>query len=151
MSSYSILEGSMRLMALDIGERRIGVALSDPGQMLARGLRVITRRSRQADASLIASLAREHEVEKIIVGHPLHLDGRAGEQARRIEEYARALQQDTGVPVLLWDESYSTERAREAMIEAGRKRKERKERLDAVAAAVILQDYMDSVGPASGE
>lgn len=141
----------MRLMALDIGERRIGVALSDPGQMLARALRVITRRSRQADACLIASLVREHEVEKIIVGHPLHLDGSAGEQARRIEAYARELQQDIGVPVLLRDESYSTERAREAMIEAGRKRKERKERLDAVAAAVILQDYMDSVGPKAGE
>jgi putative Holliday junction resolvase len=141
----------MRLMALDIGERRIGVALSDPGRMLARGLQVITRGSRQADASLIASLVREHEVEKIIVGHPLRLDGSAGEQARRIEAYARELQQDTGVPVLLWDESYSTERAREAMIEAGRKRKERKERLDAVAAAVILQDYMDSTRPTAGD
>jgi putative Holliday junction resolvase len=141
----------MRLMALDIGERRIGVALSDPGQMLARGLRVITRGSRQADASLIGSLVREHEVEKIIVGHPLRLDGSAGEQARQIEAYARELQQDTGIPVLLWDESYSTERAREAMIEAGRKRKERKERLDAVAAAVILQDYMDSVGGTADE
>jgi putative Holliday junction resolvase len=151
LTGSSITEGSMRLMALDIGERRIGVALSDPGQMLARGLRVITRGSRQADASLIGSLVREHEVEKIIVGHPLRLDGSAGEQARQIEAYARELQQDTGIPVLLWDESYSTERAREAMIEAGRKRKERKERLDAVAAAVILQDYMDSVGGTADE
>ena len=134
----------MRLMGLDIGEKRIGVALSDPEHILARGLRVVRRRSRKADMALMASLVEEHEVDKIIVGHPLRLDGRAGEQARRIESYAADLGAALGIPVVLWDESYSTRRAREAMIEAGRRRKERRQRLDAVAAAVILQDYMDS-------
>ena len=133
----------MRLMALDIGDRRIGVALSDPGRTLSRGLQVIRRRSIEADMALIASLVSEHEVEKIIVGHPLRLDGSVGEQARRVEEYAAELEEAVGVPVEFWDESYSTERARQVMIEAGRKRADRKKRLDAVAAAVILQDYMD--------
>jgi putative Holliday junction resolvase len=133
----------MRLMGLDIGDKRIGVALSDPDKILARSLRVVRRRSQEADMDLIASLVEEHEVEKIIVGHPLRLDGRAGEQAIRIESYAAELRAALGIPVVLWDEGYSTQRAREAMIEAGRGRKERKERLDAVAAAVILQDYMD--------
>ncbi|MGB9300237.1 MAG: Holliday junction resolvase RuvX [Anaerolineae bacterium] len=133
----------MRLMGLDIGDKRIGVALSDPDKMLARSLRVMRRRSQEADMHLIASLVEEHDVEKIIIGHPLRLNGRAGEQATRIESYAAELRAALGVPVVLWDESCSTQRAREAMIEAGRGRKERKARLDAVAAAVILQDYMD--------
>ena len=135
----------MRLMALDIGDRRIGVALSDPGRTLSRGLQVIQRRSIEADMALIASLVSEHEVERIIVGHPLRLDGSVGEQARRVEEYAGELEEAVGVPVVFWDESYSTERARQVMIEAGRKRADRKKRLDAVAAAVILQDYLDSL------
>ena len=135
----------MRLMALDIGDRRIGVALSDPGQTLARSLQVIRRRSRNADMSVIASLVREHEVEKIIVGHPLQLDGTSGEQACRVEAYAAELREVLATPVILWDEGFSTVRARQLMIEAGTKRKDRKSRIDAVAAAVILQDYLDSL------
>lgn len=135
----------MRLMALDIGDRRIGVALSDPGQTLARSLKVIRRRSRNADMSVIASLVREHEVEEIIVGHPLQLDGTSGEQACRVEAYAAELQEVLATPVILWDEGLSTVRARQLMIEAGTKRKDRKSRIDAVAAAVILQDYLDSL------
>jgi putative Holliday junction resolvase len=136
----------MRLMALDVGDRRIGVALSDPGQTLARGLRVVQRRSKKADMELLASLVEEHEVEKIVVGHPLGLDGSAGEQARSVEEYVADLREAVEVPVVLWDEGLSTVRARELLIEAGTKRKQRRERLDAVAAAFILQDYMDSLG-----
>lgn len=134
----------MRLMALDIGDRRIGVALSDPQQILARGITVIHRRAKLADLALISSLVKEHQVEKVVVGHPLRSNGSVGEQARKVEAYAEDLEQTVGVPVLLWDEGYSTVRARQAMIEAGRKRKERRERIDAVAAAAILQDYLDS-------
>ena len=140
-----------RLMALDLGERRIGVALSDPGQSFARALQVIRRRAGHQDIARISALVREHSVEKIVVGHPLSLDGRAGEQALRIEAMAAELQGAVDVPVVLWDESYSTERARQVMIEAGRKRRERRERLDAVDAAVILQDYMDNERQRSGE
>jgi len=135
----------MRVMALDIGDRRIGVALSDPGQMLARGLQVIHRRAEQADIEVIASLAKEHEVEKVLVGYPCRLDGTVGEQARKAEAYAEELREVVGIPVILWDEGLSTVRAQKAMIEAGRKRRERKKRVDAVAAAVILQDYLDSL------
>ncbi len=135
----------MRLMSLDVGDRRIGVALSDPQRIVARGLRVIHRRSHQADLELISSLVREHEVEKVVVGFPLHSDGTAGEQASKVESYAEELRQVLEVPVVLWDEGYSTVRAREAMIEAGRKKRERRERIDAVAAAAILQDYLDAL------
>lgn len=135
----------MRLMALDVGNRRIGVALSDPSETVARGLQVIKRSSPAADMEVIRALVEEHDVERIVVGHPLHLDGCAGEQARRAEEFAADLERDLGLPVVLWDEAFSTERARQAMIEAGRKRKERRARLDAVAAAAILQDYLDTL------
>lgn len=135
----------MRLMALDVGDRRIGVALSDPGKVLARSLLVIRRRSMKADMELMRSLVEEHHVERIVVGHPLHLDGGTSEQARRVKFYAAELQRAVGVPVVLWDEALSTDRAREVMIQAGRRRRDREERLDAVAAAVILQDYLDSL------
>lgn len=135
----------MRLMALDIGDKRIGVALSDPGQMLARGVQVIRRGSREDDVAAIASLVKEHEVEKIIVGHPRKMNGTVGEQARKVEAYAAALQEVIEVPFVFWDEGLSSVRAQQAMIEAGKKRRERKRRLDAVAAAVILQDYLDSL------
>ena len=132
-------------MALDIGDKRIGVALSDPEQMLARGLQVIHRRSNKGDMEVIASLVKEHEVEKIIVGHPVRLDGTVGEQAHKVEAYVTELKEVAAIPIVLWDEGLSTVRAQEAMIEAGRGRRERKRRLDAVAAAAILQDYMDSL------
>jgi putative Holliday junction resolvase len=135
----------MRVMALDVGDRRIGVAVSDPGQLLARGLEVLRCRSTEVDIAAIASLAEEHEVEKIIVGYPRRLDGTVGEQARKVEAYAARLQKVVKVPVILWDEGLSTVQAQNAMIEAGSKRRERKRRLDAVAAAVILQDYLDSL------
>jgi putative Holliday junction resolvase len=135
----------MRLMALDIGDRRIGVALSDPSKTLARSLRVVRRRSEEADVLEIASLVEEYEVEKIVVGHPLQLDGTAGEQARRVEAYVEKLREAAGVPIILRDEGLSTVRAREMMIEAGTKQKDRRTRIDAVAAAVILQDYIDSL------
>jgi putative Holliday junction resolvase len=134
-----------RLMALDVGKRRIGVALSDPTQTLARSLQVIRCRSRETDMRAIASLVREFSVSRIIVGHPRRLNGTVGEQARWTEAYAEELQNVIGVPVELWDEALSTVRAQQAMIEAGRKRRERRDRVDAAAAAVILQDYLDSM------
>ncbi len=138
----------MRLLALDIGEARIGVAISDPNQVLARSLMVIKRSSRQRDFTTIKGLVREHGVEKIIVGHPLSLKGTLGQQAKRVERYAAALAQalereGLKMPVLLWDERFSTADAERLMIEAGHKRQARRRRIDAVAAAVILQDYLD--------
>ncbi|NIQ81251.1 MAG: Holliday junction resolvase RuvX [Anaerolineae bacterium] len=132
-------------MALDIGDRRIGVAVSDPSKTLATSLQVVRRRSDEADVSAIASLVEEYDVEKIIVGHPLQMDGTAGEQARRVEAYAERLREAVRVPIILRDEGFSTVRAREMMIEAGTKQKDRRTRIDAVAAAVILQDYLDSL------
>ena len=134
----------MRVLALDIGEARIGVAVSDPHQTLARSLTVIERSSRQRDFAAIGCLVRELGVEKVIVGHPLSVDGTVGPQARRVRRYAAALAQTLDVPVVLRDERFSTVEAQQLMIEAGYKRKTRRRKIDAVAAAVLLQDYLDA-------
>jgi len=134
----------MRVLALDIGERRIGVAISDPSQTLARSLKVIQRGSRGDDFAAVARLVEEYEVEKVVVGHPQSLDGMAHAQAERVERYAADLAKVLTVPVLLWDERFSTLSAERLMREAGLKAERRREKVDAVAAAVILQDYLDA-------
>jgi putative Holliday junction resolvase len=139
----------MRVMALDVGHKRIGVALSDPGQVLASSLQVIERKGQQRDLATVVQLVREHEVGKIIVGYPRSLNGTVGQQAKFVERYVAVLEKklvdaSLDVPVVLWDERLSTVAADRLMAEAGRKARERRERIDAVAAAVILQDYLDA-------
>jgi putative Holliday junction resolvase len=138
----------MRLLALDVGDRRIGVAVSDATGLIANPLAVIRRASKLEDFRRIAQLVRERGVEGVVVGHPLNADGSAGPQAQRVERYAIALAgalqaEGLDLPIVLWDEHMSTLRAQEVMIATGRKRKDRQMRIDAVAAAVILQDYLD--------
>lgn len=134
----------MRLLGLDIGEKRIGVAVSDPGGSLARSLRVIERGAKERDLEVIGQLVRDLDVARIVVGYPRNMDGTVGEQAKRVERYARELEQVVHVPVILWDERLSTVAAERLMREAGLRGEKKRERVDAVAAAVILQDYLDS-------
>ncbi|MEJ2734161.1 MAG: Holliday junction resolvase RuvX [Anaerolineae bacterium] len=138
----------MKLMALDVGERRVGVAVSDTTGVLATPLMVVRRKSKVEDFYTFARLVREQGVEGLVIGHPLNADGNAGPQARRVERYAAALLEALSaegltLQMFLWDEHMSTQRAQQLMIEAGRKARERRGRIDAVAAAVILQDYLD--------
>lgn len=138
----------MRLAALDVGERRIGVAVSDETGSIASPLNVLRRSSKAEDFRKIAQLVRELGAEGLVVGHPLNEDGSAGRQARSVERYTAALiealeAEGLTLPVVLWDERMSTQRAQEIMIEAGRKPGNRRAWIDAVAAAVILQDYLD--------
>lgn len=140
-----------RILALDLGEKRIGVALSDPLQMLARPLAVIQRKSRSEDFSAIGRLAAENQVTLVVCGYPLSLDGSEGPQGRRIRRYAERLAETLPVPVELWDETYSTVEA-ESVMQVSRKRmtpQERREWVDAVAAAIILRGYLDSLSAAA--
>jgi len=144
----------MRLLALDVGDRRLGVALSDETGLIATPLTVIHRASKAEDSAQIARLVRELGVEGLVIGYPLNADGSAGPQARRIKRYATAVTEalraeGLDMPLTFWDESLSTRRAQEAMLAAGRKAKDRRARIDAVAAAVILQDYLDARRPAA--
>jgi putative Holliday junction resolvase len=138
----------MKLLGLDVGDRRIGVAVSDQTGLIATPLDVIHRSSKKKDFARIARLVREHSAGLIVVGYPLNADGTAGSQAQRVERYAVALSEalrldGLGLPVIMSDEYGSTKRAQALMIGAGRRAKDRRLRLDAAAAAVILQDYLD--------
>jgi putative Holliday junction resolvase len=130
----------MRVIALDVGERRIGVAVSDPTGTLATPHSVIHRRSKAQDFATVARLAAELQAERVVVGLPLSLSGDVGPQARRVMRYAQALAQALPVPVELYDERYSTVTADELLAEGGRKR--HRTPIDAAAAAVILQEYL---------
>ena len=149
MSSEIEIEPRGRILALDVGERRIGLAISDETQTLARSLTVLQRRSKAQDFEALARLVREQDVRAIVVGLPLSLDGSEGPQARRIRRYATALSEalvahGLVTPVIFYDESLSTVTASQLMIASGRKRRDRRDHIDAVAAAVILQDYLDT-------
>ena len=144
----------MRRLALDVGERRVGVAVSDATGLIATPLTVLRRRSKAEDFARIARLVREQSAGEVIVGLPLRADGSAGPQARRIERYAAALEkalraEGLDVPLRLWDERMSTRRAQEALMAAGRKAR-RRAQIDAAAAAIILQDYLDERHPPAG-
>lgn len=148
-----------RVLALDVGERRIGVAVSDPTGTLARPLTAIFRASRQQDFEAIARLVEEYEVERIVVGLPLSLDGSEGPQARQIRRYAQRLAQAITVPLVFWDERYSTVTAEEMLRVAGKRsrRTRRGQRrpargdVDATAAAVLLQAYLDAQASSGDE
>jgi putative Holliday junction resolvase len=133
----------MLVMGLDVGDRRIGVALSDPEGMLAWQLTTIFSKGEEADLEAILSLARQNEVERIVVGLPLSMDGSIGQQAEKVLAFSRLLAQHAHIPVDHWDERLSTVAANRAMIEAGLKRAKRKARRDSLAAAIMLQAYLD--------
>jgi putative Holliday junction resolvase len=137
----------MRILALDVGGRHTGVAISDPTATIARPLETIHHRSRKELASAVATLVEAHEVEAVVVGRPLSLDGRVGPQARRIDRCVEALAGRLRVPVIPWDERFSTATAeeilRETRSEKARRRARSDGQIDAIAAAVILQSYLD--------
>jgi putative Holliday junction resolvase len=129
-------------LALDVGERRTGVAL---GEVLARPLVTLKRRSKEQDFAAIGRLVREHQIDTVVVGLPLNMDGSRGFQAQKVERYARLLksallEMGFAVDLVLWDERLTTEQAEQILIDIGRGRHER---VDAVAAAAILQSYLD--------
>ncbi len=132
-------------MALDVGDRRIGVAVSDPSCTLASPLTVVERRSRRRDVEAIARLVAEERVTRLVVGLPLDSRGNRGEQASKTIAYARRLAAALPIPVVLWDERLSTGDAEGLLRDAGRPPGYRRVRIDAAAAAVILQDYLDAL------
>ena len=133
-----------RVLAVDPGEKRIGTAISDPTGTIACPLRVIRHVSRAVNASQIAQLASEYEAECIVVGQVLDDDGGIGPAGRKGLRLAEAIRTQTDLPVELWDESGSTNEAREARIIMGVNRKKRSGHLDDLAAVIILQSYLDA-------
>jgi putative holliday junction resolvase len=136
----------MRLLGLDVGEKRIGVALSEEG-ILARPLSVIHRRSRTEDFAAIGELLQMHQIECVVVGLPTSAEGEIGSQARRIKRFARELARTVSAPLVFVDESYTTVDALDIMKTVGKTGRRQREQVDAVAAAVILEAYLNRAGP----
>jgi putative holliday junction resolvase len=132
----------LRLMGLDVGDKRIGIALSDPTGSVASGLTVLRRTSIDRDVAFLGDAIREHEVEALVVGFPRRLDGGVGPQARKVKAFSDEVKRRLAIDVILWDERLTTSDAEEVMIAAGISREKRKERIDQVAASLILQSYL---------
>ncbi len=135
----------MRYLALDVGDARIGVAVSDAGAMLARPLEVIARSRGSASFERIQALVDEYLVGAIVVGWPLLPDGSEGEQVRSTAAYLDGLRRHVTVPILRYDERDTTNRAADLGRAAARSRHRRAKQLDAMAAAVILQSFLDEM------
>ena len=133
----------MRVLGLDVGSKTIGIALSDETAMLATPLETLARKGTAADVAALAALANKHEVERVIVGMPYEMDGSLGPRAKRVQVLIDALAA-AGLRVDTWDERFSTVAAERALLEADLSRARRKEVVDKVAAAYILQGWLDS-------
>lgn len=133
-----------RVLAIDYGHKRVGLALSDESRQLASPLKPLQRTSELL--TQLQKLCTEHTVELMVVGYPLRLDGSVGEAARNVEQFAEKLKATVGIAVELVDERLSTSEAQKAMIEGGASRKRRKEMIDSVAAAMFLQTFLDGPG-----
>ena len=136
-----------RVLCVDPGEKRIGVAISDLSGTIANPLAVIEHVGRVIDAARIADLANEYQASLIVVGQPLDEEGLVGPQARKSQRLGEAIHSQTAIPVVYWDESDSTQTARMTRIEMGVSRGKRKGHMDDLAATVILQSFLDSETP----
>lgn len=135
----------MRILAVDHGEKRIGLAISDPTSTIATPLKVIEHVSRVMDAAQVAALAQENDVGLIIIGQSFDEEGNPNAAGRRAARFAEALRTQSSVPIQLWDESFSTQDARSTRIEMGVSRKKRAGHLDELAAVMILRSYLESI------
>lgn len=134
----------MKILAVDLGRVRTGVAVSDLTGLIASPVGTITERDTEKLADMIAGMAKEHGVSEIVVGHPRNMDGTRGESARIAEDFAELLAKKTGLPVKLWDERLTTMSAIGILNETNVRGRKRKEVVDTVAATLILQDYLNS-------
>ena len=141
-----------RILGLDLGDVRVGLAVSDPLGITAQPVGSLDRKGRPGLVDRIGSFVREHDVTRIVIGHPLHLSGEAGERAVASEAFAERLRERIPeVEVELWDERLTTAEAERVLISADVSRKKRRRKIDTLAAVLILQSYMDARGHARGD
>ncbi len=137
-------ESDKRVLALDVGERRIGVAVGDPTGLLATPIDTVDGEKESLALDEVVRLIAEYEVGEIVIGLPLSLSGRPGAQVRRVKEFAEALGRRAPVQVVFRDERYSSVQAERLLRETGKSTSRDKGRVDSAAAAIILQSYLDS-------
>ncbi|MDD6057603.1 MAG: Holliday junction resolvase RuvX [Clostridiales bacterium] len=138
----------MRILGLDFGSKTVGVAVSDELLLTAQGLEIIRRPSQdklRRTLARIEAIVKEYRVERIVLGYPKNMNNTEGERCEKTKEFAGMLSRRSGLEVVLWDERLTTVAADKLMIEAGVRREERKKYVDEIAAALILQGYLDSL------
>ena len=136
----------MRILGLDYGEKRIGVAVCDELGITAQGLPTIIRKTKKHDLEIFANIIRDYNVEKIVIGYPLRLDGSEGIQCEKVNRFAALLHEIFSLSVIKWPETLSTKEAEEILINSGVSWRKRKKVVDRLAACLILQSYLDSSG-----
>jgi len=135
----------MRILGLDVGTKRIGIAISDELGWTAQGIKTLHRRESKSDLREIRDIAGQYGVEEIVVGLPRNMNGSLGPQAQMVLGFIRDLRGVLDVPILTWDERLSTVEATKILIKGDLSRKKRKQKVDMSAAALILQSYLDSL------
>lgn len=134
----------MRIMALDLGDTRIGIALSDALKIIANGYETYTRKKNDDDFKYIADLIKEKEVDTVVLGLPVNMDGTLGDRADKTKQFAEKLKEYFDVKIVYQDERLTTVSAERALLEADMRRDKRKQVIDMVAATIILQSYMST-------
>lgn len=138
----------MRIMGLDYGSKTVGVAVSDALKVTAQGVETIQRKSEgklRQTLARIQELAGEYQVGEIVLGFPKNMDNTEGERCEKTLEFKELLEKRCGMPIILWDERLTTVAAERSLMEGGVRRENRKKHLDRIAAALILQGYLDSL------
>jgi putative holliday junction resolvase len=133
-----------RIMGLDVGDKRIGVALSDPQGWMASPLEAVFRESDAVALTKLSELIKLHQVERVIVGLPRSMDGSLNQQAIKVQTFAEELSRYIAVPMEFWDERLSTVAANRLMLDAGTKKGDKKSKRDSISSALVLQAYLDS-------
>jgi putative Holliday junction resolvase len=134
-----------RILALDLGKRRIGLALSDPFRITAQGIKTLERIRIREDLGYLAALIAEHGVTEILLGFPLHMSGDEGRQATYVREFGERLEKYTSVPVKLWDERLTTVEAQRVLRSSGASIEKRARSVDQLSAVILLTSYLDSL------
>ena len=134
-----------KVMCLDLGTKTIGVAVSDDLLITAQPVETVRRKTLAEDLDTLAKLAHRHRITEVVLGLPINMDGSRGGMARRAESFSRRLEGRLELPIVLWDERLSTAGAERSLLESGMSRAKRKTVIDQVAAALILQSYLDSL------
>jgi putative Holliday junction resolvase len=135
----------MRILALDHGTKRIGIALSDELKMIATPLEFVLAEPFLGFLNRLKEIVREKEVEMILIGMPRNMDGSYGEAALKVQEFIGVLKENVAVPIQTWDERLTSAQAQRFLIQGGVRRADRKQKVDKTAAAILLQSYLDSL------
>ncbi len=135
---------NMRVMALDVGDKTIGIAISDALLLTAQPRPTLRRKNLKLDIEALGLITKENEVHEIVIGQPLHMDGRQSAQGEKVARFAEAVRKAIDVPVVFWDERLTSFEAEQHLEQMGLNWRQRRQQVDKIAAMIILQNYLDS-------